>query len=204
MSVLNAVFGTPMTGRVMTGPEFPLSDTVSDFISKHTSAFAISEAHQQLAAQVPSQWLRSEDTTSATELALRKIVFRALISPNLREDGPGQSRRLGKLHGSAYADFSTFLRVAEVRSGLGLAHLASTTSKDHDALSRRLEVLHTLRCILGPAIESLIVIDRMLWIREKLGGSSDPFDVRAVNLFDQGMGSGRNIAIVVAPSESIP
>ena len=68
-------------------------------------------------------------------------------------------------------------------------------------LERFLEVVHTLRCLVGPAVESAIILDRMVWLDENLRseGRSD-FRSAIVNLFDQSTGSGRNIAIVVAPS----
>ena len=64
-----------------------------------------------------------------------------------------------------------------------------------------LEVLHVLRCLLGPLVESLIVLDRLSWLREMLedDNSDSLFDADIVNLFDQATGSGRNIAIVVTP-----
>jgi len=69
-------------------------------------------------------------------------------------------------------------------------------------LERRLEVLHVLRCLLGPVVESLIVLDRLAWVREALSEMSGGthMQVEAVNLFDQATGSGRNIAIVIAPA----
>jgi hypothetical protein len=153
----------------------------------------MSESYLQLAAQIPSQWLRSVETKSSAELAIRKIVFRALISPNLR----GTSIRLGKLRDDACRDFSTFLRAASEKVGSDLSYLEHTTENIQDGLSQRLEVLQTLRCMVGPAIESLIIIDRLIWLHERLDPS---FDARAVNLFD----IGRNVAIVVSPHESFP
>jgi hypothetical protein len=86
-------------------------------------------------------------------------------------------------------------------------------------LERRLEVLHVLRCILGPVVESWIVLDRTKWVNEELTklGTSDPeagnrkdfgsnkeakrwegMRVDIINLFSQATGSGRNMGIVVS------
>ncbi|KAF8893688.1 methyltransferase domain-containing protein [Gymnopilus junonius] len=84
-------------------------------------------------------------------------------------------------------------------------------------LENELAVLHVMRCLLGPAIESVILLDRIGWVRKELGlgvasddvvgkegeetGSTTTSQFRAdlVNLFDQATGSGRNVAIVVVP-----
>lgn len=118
--------------------------------------------------------------------------------------GVWQSLRLGKLHDSAYADFDAFLDVASKKSGLDLTHLRVAATGALEELSGRLEVLHTLRCMLGPAVESLLLLDRILWLKEKLVEVGAEVDARLVNLFHQGMDSGRNVGIVVAPVDSFP
>jgi hypothetical protein len=62
---------------------------------------------------------------------------------------------------------------------------------------RRIQVLHTMRCLLGSAVESTILKDRVEWVKDVLSGSG--LQVQLVNLFDQSTGSGRNVAIVIAP-----
>ena len=72
----------------------------------------------------------------------------------------------------------------------------------------RLEVLHTLRCLLGPLVEGMILLDRLIWVREELadiaGGSRSEMEVELVNLFDQATGSGRNVGLVIKPSGCLP
>jgi len=48
-------------------------------------------------------------------------------------------------------------------------------------------------------IETLILLDRQQWLKEELEGMK--MDVQLVNLFDQASGSGRNVAIVITPSQ---
>ncbi|PCH40342.1 hypothetical protein WOLCODRAFT_98736 [Wolfiporia cocos MD-104 SS10] len=199
--------------------DFPLSETLS--LSKSrlgVPGVALTSNHLQLAAQVPSQWLGSEDTLNAAKLAMRKVVWRALLERALqcpswlqvstaRQEGgsdakqpdeelrSAQPRRLGRLNDAAYADWDTFLARAKERLG---SDLATACARDEQT-ERRLEVLHVLRCILGPVVESLILLDREQWLREQLEDTG--MAVKLVNLFDQASGSGRNVAIVLHPRE---
>ena len=210
--------------------DFPLSST-------YTSLPNLSEAHLQLAAQIPSRWLDTPASRSAAELAIRKIVYRALLDAHLpppsaldaditRVDrankvyrprgtpAPGPTsgsgtgalhRRLGKLPDSAYTSFPHFLAVASERLGIPIP--IATPQEDNAWFQRvqsQIEVLHVLRCIMGPCIESAIVADRVEWLREVLqvgkegeGGGKGRWDVEVVGLFDQAEGSARNFAIVV-------
>ncbi|KAL0960892.1 hypothetical protein HGRIS_005901 [Hohenbuehelia grisea] len=128
-------------------------------------------------------------------------------------------RRLGRLPDSAYADWSTFLLRAGQKIGMELSSSSSGRSPADSAATdethptaTQLETLHVLRCLLGPAIESLILRDRLCWVKECLGASTssvsptpsveeqrEPVSVSLVNIFDQGCESARNVAIVVAP-----
>ncbi|KAF9013365.1 methyltransferase domain-containing protein, partial [Cyathus striatus] len=104
-------------------------------------------------------------------------------------------RRLGRLRDPVYASWETFIKAAGEKMGVDLSFCAT----DRDlALEYRMEILHTLRCLLGPAIESAILLDRLKWIKEHL--DNEPMKAKLVNLFDQSIGSARNVAIVVAPS----
>ncbi|KAF5360877.1 hypothetical protein D9756_004784 [Leucocoprinus leucothites] len=124
---------------------------------------------------------------------------------DLNEAGTGatpEMRRLGRLRDTAYNNWGTFIDVAGKKMGVYLGHTSNDLGAERDVgLERLLEVVHTLRCLVGPVVESAIVLDRMVWIEETLR-SEGCTDVQAqlVNLFDQAAGSGRNIAIVIAPS----
>lgn len=167
--------------------------------------FNMSTSHLQLAAQVPLQWLRSEESISDFKLALKKMSYRALLSvflQTMKSDnslGVAAERKcVGKLNDNAYADFDTFLAAAGVKLNSDFTGLRRAQFPDieNSPLARQLEVLHVMRCILGPAVESLIVVDRLCWLMEVVG---DAHTVELVNLFDQGTSSGRNLGIVVRP-----
>jgi hypothetical protein len=207
---------------------------LSRSLRERPSVATLSLASRHLAAQIPSQWLRDETSARETSLAIRKVVFRALLQPvlevisareasanhaatsssfNVEElRGAGQTpenRRLGKLPDAAYEDWETFLDRAISKTGIRFDQIATQlpiyTHNKHvrRQLESALSVLHVLRCIMGPLIESLILIDRYEWIREELSQSSETqaMDVGLVNLFDQATGSGRNVAIVIKPRE---
>ncbi|KAF4562590.1 hypothetical protein EYR36_003984 [Pleurotus pulmonarius] len=139
------------------------------------------------------------------------------------EDGEDEStgsnpvmRRLGRLADSAYRDWDTFLlKVGEklgvsVQSSLAAIHNGEVCDSRLLPTATQLETLHVLRCLLGPAVETLIARDRIQWVADELanvakGGNDfdDNLTVRCINLFDQGSGSGRNTAIVIAPSTAL-
>ncbi|KAI0655490.1 methyltransferase domain-containing protein [Cubamyces menziesii] len=194
--------------NMMRSEDFPLSRALRSNSGRTTS---LNANHFQLAAQVPAQWTRTTETLRDARLALRKIVWRALINdlfitaePEAASEGtkPGsddrRSRRLGRLNDAAYADWETFAH--RVRTKLGLRE--DSLMRADRKRERRIEVFHVLRCIIGPVIESLIMLDRAVWVHEELEGTD--LDVDLVNLFDQASGSGRNVAIVVRPHDSQP
>lgn len=112
-----------------------------------------------------------------------------------------EMRRLGRLRDTAYQTWETFLDVAGKRMGVDFSATGEETDTIRElALERSLEVVHTLRCLLGPVVETAIILDRMAWIADNLRakGRAD-VQTSLVNLFDQATGSGRNTAIVIAP-----
>ncbi|KAI0768972.1 methyltransferase domain-containing protein [Trametes elegans] len=203
--------------------------------------FTLSPGHLQIAAQVPAGWARTPETLRGARVALRKVVWRALIQDTLAAGQPaadarieagGRSsleaksaaafagkvgrgealnsvegdagvlpegggegrrfRRLGRLNDAAYADWETFTQ--RVQAKLGLPPLSSPPDRRQE---RRVEVFHVLRCVVGPVVESLLMLDRAAWVEEKL--ESTGLGVQLVNIFDQASGSGRNVAIVIQP-----
>ncbi|KAF8073658.1 methyltransferase domain-containing protein [Lyophyllum atratum] len=168
----------------------------------------------QMATQIPDHWLDSPASLASAELAIRKVVYRALLGRlytrihaevDVTETGSTPTmRRLGRLNDSAYASWATFLARAGERIGIDF----SPFTEDPDPeLVTRLESLFVLRCLLGPVIESYIVLDRVAWIEEELrkrgeeaGDGLAGYGVEVVNLFDQATGSGRNMALVLAPT----
>jgi len=120
--------------------DFPLSAELSGTPSG-TALVKLTPNHLQLAAQVPDEWLRTEASLTAAKLALKKVVWRALLESILRENmtqvpadksdqeqnGPGaanrdynKSQRLGRLNDAAYSDWDTFLARAGEKLGVNI------------------------------------------------------------------------------------
>ena len=240
--------------------DFPLSKT----LRTHSPLPTLPIAALHLATQVPAHWFRTERAGMDAQLAIRKVVYRALLQPVLLaaaqplvvqkgsetgENGGGdetavrlglgetpENRRLGKLNNTSYTDWENFLSCAVTKMNIDISDLVRCHLEggleagnsrlppwilyhgDHGRnneqrgvqerlrMENRLEVLHVLRCIVGPLIETLILLDRYEWLQERLdaveGGSKAEakWKVEMVNLFDQVTGSGRNVALVVRPA----
>ncbi|KAI0317648.1 methyltransferase domain-containing protein [Amylostereum chailletii] len=222
-------------GTAIVGCCYNLMSPDSDFpLSKAYSRFpSVTYSNLQLAAQVPSRWL---DSPLSTETSIRKVAYRSLLErfvPTSASTGPSSvaasnpKKRLGRLSDSAYTSFPVFLDRASTKLGFqlpalltvnGSSELISATaaappmdpgSPVFKSSQRQLEVLHVLRSILGPVIESTIILDRLAWLREALGvsrvsraGEDVGWDVNLVGIFDQVAGSARNFAITITPSTS--
>ncbi|OBZ71352.1 Methyltransferase-like protein 25 [Grifola frondosa] len=182
--------------------DFPLSSELSS-PSLHIPTVTLTPNHLQLAAQIPSQWSRTDSALNAAKLAMKKVVWRALLEGILEQCKTAQPtvgnapyrgvRRLGKLNDSAYTEWAIYLERAGAKLGMSLMQAGERDLR----MERRLEVFHVLRCILGPVVETLILLDRHRWLEEELSGTG--MDIKLVNLFDQASGSGRNIAITISP-----
>lgn len=196
--------------------DFPMSSLVRQ-ANEHRRLQLLAQ-HLHLAAQCPTHWRSTPETWLNAKLAVKKIVYRALLMRILPsdegfqragEDGePSEhSPRLGRLHDRSYESWSTFLDVAAPKMGVDRASITSSVGPDEDEtpadgaashndwsiLRRRIEVLHILRCVLGPVVESLIILDRYLYLTEHL--PADEWQTDAVNLFDQSTGSARNVCL---------
>ncbi|RDB17976.1 Protein RRNAD1 [Hypsizygus marmoreus] len=231
--VLRAVLTVPPSHRwvpvavVAVGCCYNLMHPPHDFpLSPRLPTIPLPPSSYHLAAQMPAHWSDSAKTLRLAALAIRKVVWRALLGrifagivhdrsliATAPAKGTGSTpamRKLGRLPDAAYDSWDTFLGCASQR--IGVDFLAARRERDaEDTLLRaraRLENLHVRRCLLGPLIESYIVLDRVAWIREELAAldvadsgevTCPRYVVETVNLFDQATGSARNIALVVGP-----
>ncbi|KAG5648381.1 hypothetical protein DXG03_004955 [Asterophora parasitica] len=249
-----AVIAVGCCYNLMTPPlDFPLSSLLSTHPNPLLNPLPASA--YQMAAQIPDHWHDSPANLARAELAIRKVVWRALlgrlydrvlgaadegeavVAGEITETGSTPAmRRLGRLPDSAYDSWPAFLALAGKRVGVNFLSFSKSLSSPMLAptsppsssspassspfpsdpstlpndppnlqLQSTLASLHVLRCLLGPVVESYIVLDRVQWIREELNrqlGLLKGYEIEAVNLFDQATGSGRNIALVLAPRRS--
>lgn len=178
----------------MSEADFPLSSRVSG------DCFPPSSSHLQLAAQVPSMWL---DHRLRTEIALRKVSWRALleattvdIERNFTGGYPTTNNRLGKTSNIYYRDWEQFLLMASAKLHKKPIPGMELFPEKATKLEKQISALHTLRCLLGPCVESLIVWDRYTWLRE-VSKDGVCFAVDLLNIFDQKQVSSRNISITI-------
>lgn len=143
-------------------------------------------------------WL---DHKEQTAVALRKVSWRALLEVTTTESKPVDGcitgkQRLGRVNDALYQDWGKFLQMSSVKLHKVPVPGMQLFPQQLVYLEKQISTLHTLRCILGPCVESLIVWDRYAWLKE-VTQSRRCFDVYLLNLFDQKQGSGRNISIAV-------
>jgi hypothetical protein len=176
-------------------------------------AIRLTSSHLQLSSQVPSMWLRqSSDNSLVSNKAaesVKKVVWRAMLEGLIsnaatiepREISPGTTRkmRLGRLNDKVYSSWPTFLACASERLQIPLN--IPLADDQRELTEVRLSILHVLRCLLGPCVESLIVWDRYIWATEVIESLDPGMEIELINMFDQRQGSGRNIAIVLKPRE---
>ena len=148
-------------------------------------------------------WL---DHRVRTEIALRKVSWRALLEAatteiecNLTDGCFATNGRLGKISNSYYSDWGRFLLISSAKLHkkpiLGMELFPERLTK----LEKQIFALHTLRCLLGPCVESLVVWDRYAWLRE-VSEDRACFEVHLLNIFDQTQASSRNISITIIPN----
>ncbi|KAF9651567.1 hypothetical protein BDM02DRAFT_3138676 [Thelephora ganbajun] len=162
------------------------------------SYFTLSSSHLQLAAQVPSTWL---DHQARTEVALRKVSWRALLEATTTESNPTDGcptpkNRLGRVSNDLYQHWEQFLQISSVKLCKIPIRGMEQFPEKLAMLEKRISTLHALRCLLGSCVESLIIWDRYVWLKEVSGGGRY-FEAHLLNLFDQRQASGRNISITL-------
>lgn len=180
----------------MSNADFPLSSGVSG------KSFSPS-SNLQLAAQVPSTWL---DHRTRMEVALRKVSWRALLEVTTTETGcdpvdgcPTTKNRLGRVSGNWYHHWEQFLVMSSIKLCKKPIPGMELFPRELIPLEKQISTLHTLRCLLGPCIESLIVWDRYSWLKE-VSRDGMFFEAHLLNLFDQRQASSRNISITIISS----
>jgi hypothetical protein len=163
---------------------------MSSYLTSHPSLPTLTPHHLQQAAQTPSIWTQSPSSWNLSKLSRKKVIYRALLGKLLGSSGRLEGcAKIGRLNDKVFESWDTYLCAAF--SKINMSPLPPSESSFHDTLSFQLEVLYILRSMLGPVVESLILMDRYLYLKEELG------EGRMVNVFDQASGSARNVCLVV-------
>jgi len=118
------------------------------------------------------------------------------VESNHPDGCPTTETHLGRVSDSLYQDWRRFLQVSSAKLRRKPIHGMEMFPEELTRLEKQISTLHTLRCLLGSCVESLIIWDRYAWLKEvSVGGEF--FEVHLLNLFDQNQTSGRNISITV-------
>lgn len=115
---------------------------------------------------------------------------------NPTSDHHTKEKRLGRVSDALYQHWDQFLQLSSVRLHRGQIPGAELFPEMLVRLEKQVSTLHTLRCLLGPCVESLIIWDRYVWLKEVSEGGRH-FKAYLLNLFDQRQGSGRNVLITM-------
>ncbi|KAI7867016.1 methyltransferase domain-containing protein [Spinellus fusiger] len=173
---------------------FPMSACVGDF--------ALGTTARVLACQSPGRWATE---AAASAAIFQHHMFRALLQDVLMRKGiltqetPLILSRLAKQK-TWRAFIATALR--KLRLSVEIPEQEADAyweTFQQQQMDRKLIVVWTLRALLGPVLESLILVDRYMYLQEALQGKGQ---VWMWPLFD-GMASPRNMVIVATKSKEV-
>ncbi|CAB4427603.1 unnamed protein product [Rhizophagus irregularis] len=150
---------------------------------------------RHLACQAPSRWsVQQESSIKAFEHHFfRALLQYILIKKDLVKDTP----RIGKLHHRSFTSFSTYCNAALKKLSLPLNSISQSESEKYynefkqKGYMRKIIVFWTLRAMLGPCFESIILLDKCLYLFE----NNHVKEVKCFGIFDE-LKSPRNMVIV--------
>ncbi|SCZ90057.1 BZ3500_MvSof-1268-A1-R1_Chr1-3g01749 [Microbotryum saponariae] len=202
--------------NLQTPSSFPLSDFVARALGTTSLGSETKEpmtrSHLRISPQSPGLWYLTPTSQQELKESIVKLGYRARLEAELAAQGLGSEgqRRVGRV--SKSQDFDDYRLKALSKYGeteVPRLRFGSDEMGEEKAWIEalyQLQVFWTLRCHLGPVLETLLVLDRFAFLVERLGeveqeqeqGSSRRSLVLELrNLFDQSSGSVRNMALVL-------
>lgn len=182
--------------NLLTPSTFPMSSLLRSLPAAPTPA--LHRDHLRLTPQSPPTWHLTPASTAALHASLLKLAHRARLEAELAcaglADGRSSDKRVGRL--PAFATWEGYRAAALAKFGAGREVPALELEGGEGGWEEamwRLGVFWTVRSWVGPVAETLLVVDRWAFLAEGLEGRR----VEAVNVFEQGTGSLRNLALVV-------
>ncbi|TPX58645.1 hypothetical protein SpCBS45565_g07939 [Spizellomyces sp. 'palustris'] len=189
---------------------FPLSNNVRSLIQTHHPSFSLTYRSLTTACLT----FASFDNPSTILSALRGHYHRSLFELLLRSWKPARTLspgqlRVGGLPKSATQDFQSYCVAACTKLGLctsderreSLIDAIRKVEVDKEKMIRRIAFMCVMRSFFGPCVESLVLLDRMMYLKEGLGIPLDQEKhegkgrVWLRNLFDYAE-SPRNMVVV--------
>ncbi|KAI8364399.1 methyltransferase domain-containing protein [Blakeslea trispora] len=173
---------------------FPLSQHVKQ------SGFYLGPTPKMLSCQAPARW---EDQLEETLMAYEHHFFRALLQAIMVEKGITDASKapvIGRLNKKKdFTSFSVYVQVASKRLNLPENTITSEEAEAYyekykgQGVDKQIAILWTLRVLLGPILESLILMDRWLYLDDNIPESPTK-NIWMWPLFDP-ITSPRNIVI---------
>jgi len=165
---------------------FPLSSPL------RSSSYWLGRSARMLACQPMARLAASTAPPSAS------LLWRAALQALLQTHAPhltGQEAQVGRLAGRA-ASFPQYARLAATHLGAGLGQvseeeLAAWFEEQERRHGARLRAFHVFRSLLAPLVEAIVLVDRLVYLREQPGLHS----CRLVRLFDPAV-SPRAYAVI--------
>ncbi|SCZ90819.1 BZ3500_MvSof-1268-A1-R1_Chr1-3g02282 [Microbotryum saponariae] len=204
--------------NLQTPSSFPLSDFVARALDTTSLGSETKEPmtrlHLRISPQSPGLWCLTPTSQQELKESIVKLGYRARLEAELAAQGLGSEgqRRVGRV--SKSQDFDDYRLKALRKYGeteVPRLRFGSDEMGEEKAWIEalyQLQVFWTLRCHLGPVLETLLVLDRFAFLVERLGeveqeqeqeqaSSRRSLVLELRNLFDQSSGSVRNMALVL-------
>ncbi|KAI9254277.1 methyltransferase domain-containing protein [Sporodiniella umbellata] len=174
---------------------FPMSETLQK------TGLVIGHTSRMLSSQVPERWVeRAEDTA----VALEHHFFRALLQHIMVQKGlavPGKAPVIGRLNKKKdFTSFYVYVQAALARLGLLPETITQKEAEAHytryqsNRTDQKIAYVWSLRAILAPVFESIMLVDRWLYLNDVIPDSPTK-KVCLWPLFDP-MASPRNMVVM--------
>jgi hypothetical protein len=168
---------------------FPMSKFLSD------KKYKLDYTKLQAACQAPCRWERDYENTlfNFKKNSWRALLQVILVKEKLLSGVDPDFIKLGKLCKSAFKkDFNNYVQYACLKLNIKISnHIVEKYEKEYESEMNKVAVLWTLRALMGQVVESLIIADRVLALKE----SGQCENIKLLSLCDSII-SPRNIVII--------
>ncbi|KAF7731670.1 hypothetical protein EC973_008840 [Apophysomyces ossiformis] len=166
-------------------------------------SYKLGSTARMLACQAPSRWL---DRKSESLKAFEHHFFRTLLQFIMVEKGLASATSapiIGRLNKKTdFVSFPVYVQAALKRLNLPINAISPEESEMYynkyksEDVDKKIAILWTLRALLAPVLESIILVDRWLYLKEVVSDSSNPSSgVWMWPLFDP-IASPRNVVMM--------
>ncbi|RIA88235.1 methyltransferase domain-containing protein [Glomus cerebriforme] len=150
---------------------------------------------RHLACQVPSRWSNQQESSIK---AFEHHFYRALLQYILiKKELIKGTQRIGKLHHRDFTSFSTYCNAALKKLSIPLNSISQMESEKYynefkqKGFIHKIIIFWTLRAMLGPCFESIILLDKCLYLFE----NNFVKEINCYSVFNE-LKSPRNMVVV--------